>query len=67
MTDYEILTDMFNRSGIVFEIPSIPETVIVVREDTYGPNEKTNKGYSGFYTAFEFDENKKLTSMGAFE
>ena len=65
MTDYEMLTGMFMRTGIPFETKTPPSgtgsVVTVIADD-----EKV-LGYTGFVTEFQFTADEQLVGMGIWE
>lgn len=56
-TDYLILRAMLKKAGIEYEIDKSDEGVSL----------SVHKGYQGFVTTFNFDDNGNLKDMGAWE
>ena len=59
MTDKELLVGFLEQSGLVYEKED--NRIRVAQGE--GPK---NKGYSYFYTAFDFDGKGNLKSVGAY-
>lgn len=59
MTDKEKLIKVFTDCGIGVEDRG---TIVIC-----GENQKGVRGYTGFYTKFEFDDDGSFKEMGAYE
>lgn len=58
MSDRKVLEEMFERAGIEFEY---------VRDTSTGSTMMVERGYIGFSTQFDFDEDGMLYDMSAGE
>lgn len=70
LTDFEGTKQFFDSLGILY---SQENNTITFGKDTHGeeydgyPSCDKIDGYNGFYTSFEFDEDGKFLSVGAWE
>ena len=71
MTDLETVKAMLDRADVKYEV-SVDEEA---EQTTAGTNltikkiynSQTNRGYTGFFSVFEFDEAGALLSVGSWE
>lgn len=71
-TDYERTKEFMDSLGILYSNYTVYDTQNVVfgntdlSDDVFPDCDKVG-GYDGFYTRFEFDENGKFLTVGAWE
>jgi len=64
MTDKEKLAALLDGTEIIYDEVWDGKNDIIIINEGDGPKKK---GYNHFYTVFLFDENEKLTEVGAYE